>query len=235
MEFISNFSTSDIVIMGICVLVIGTIVSVALYKSPKYTILRKVKKVRRQPINSVREGEYVKIIGNAKNINEPLLAPLSKRPCVFYEVEVEHIRSEDSETIIHDIQFQDFYIQSGTDSALVPLNRLQDPAKLIHLVADHTAKSGMLKNTDANLEAFLQKHNQKSKGFLGTTKTFKYTERIIEIDEEIAVLGIGKWETTAQPKDSYSGSKTLTLSGTFTKQLMITDEPKAMKRVKRKL
>jgi hypothetical protein len=235
MDFVSNFSTSDVIIMAICVIVIATFVLVALYKSPKHTILRALKKTRRKPIISVREGEYVKIVGNAKSEDAPLLAPLSKRPCVFYEVEVAQVTSEDSETIIHDIQFQDFYIQAGTDSALIQLNRLREKEKLIHLVADHTAKSGTFKKADATLEAFMREHNQNSKGFLGLSKSLKYTERIIEIDEEIAVLGIGKWETNDAPKDRYSSARILTLSGTNTQRLLITDEAKAMERVKRKL
>lgn len=63
----------------------------------------------------------------------------------------------------------------------------------------------------------------------------RYTERIIAVDEEIAVMGIGKWTTIDTPIDGYSDSRVLTLSGNSKQRLLITDEPKAMKRVERKL
>jgi hypothetical protein len=48
-------------------------------------------------------------------------------------------------------------------------------------------------------------------------------------------MGIGKWITVDKPIDSYSGTRVLALSGSKKQKLLITDEPKAMERVNRKL
>ena len=228
-------SLSDLHI--IILLIIGALLlaGIIFYFNPKNRILRALKKVRRKSINSVREREYVKIVGKAKSVDIPLIAPLSKRPCVYYDVQVSSSDGENSYIKIHDVQFQDFYIEEGTDSALVKLHSVRNKEQLIYLVTDHNMRSGSFNKANDNMERFLEEHGESSKGFLGFSKSLRYTERIIEIDEEIAVMGIGKWITVDQPKDGYSSSRTLALSGTKEQQLMITDEPKAMKRVKRKL
>ncbi|PTX60135.1 hypothetical protein C8N46_107141 [Kordia periserrulae] len=228
---------SEYIIPAILVVAVILIIVISYYYSPKSRIMRQLKKVRRKPIHSVRENEYVKIVGKAKNKTSvtPLSAPLSKRPCVYYHVKVEKKGDKSWHTIIDDILFQDFYIQTTSESALVELNLTRKKQKLVHLVADHNAKSGFLKDADNTLEQYLQQHNKKSTNFLGLNRTLRYTERIIEIDEEIAVMGIGKWKTIDTPLDSYSDSRIVTLSGTEKQKLLVTDEPKAMEPVRRKL
>ncbi len=57
----------------------GAIAVVAHYFSSKKIMLREFKKSRKKSINSIRETEYAKVIGKAKHVNEPLIAPLSGR------------------------------------------------------------------------------------------------------------------------------------------------------------
>jgi hypothetical protein len=136
---------------------------------------------------------------------------------------------------VDDVQFQDFFLQAGTESAVIHLNARRKHEKRIHLVADHAFSSGFLNNLDEEVEPYLRQYGKSSKGALGFNKTMRFTERIIEVDEEIAAMGIGKWTTIDTPIDGYSDSRILSLTGTEKQKLLITDEPKAMERVKRKL
>jgi hypothetical protein len=225
----------DLIIPALFIIGVATLIFLGIYFSSKHKILRELKKIRRKAIHSVRENEYVKIIGKAKHAGEPLIAPLSKRKCVYYNVQVEEKRGKHWRNIINDVQFQDFFVQAGTESAILNLRVQRDNTKRIHLVTDHSLNSGVFKNIDPEIERYLQQNGNKSSGFLGMNKTLRYKESVIELDEEIAVMGIGKWKTIDTPMDSYSDGRILTLTGSKEQKLLVTDEPKAMKRVKRRL
>jgi hypothetical protein len=227
---VSEYIIPLLFVGGIIVLII-----VGVFFSDKSRILRELKKVRRKAIHSVRENEYVKIVGKAKHAGEPLIAPLSKRKCVYYDVKIEEKRGKHWRTIVDDVQFQDFFINTGTENAILNLHIQRDNTKRIHLVTDHSLNSGTFKNTTPEIEQYLQQNGIKSTGFFGMNKGLRYKESIIELDEEIAVMGIGKWKTIDTPIDGYSDSRILTLTGSKEQKLLVTDEPKAMKRVKRRL
>ncbi len=218
-----------IIVSGLLLIVFST------FFSKKNRILRELKKVRRKAIHNVRSNEYVKIVGKTKYAGTPLVAPLSKRKCVYYDIKVKEKRGKHWKNIIDDVQFQDFFIQAGTESAVIHLSDKRANEKRIHLVADHTFSSGFLNNADEKTEQFLKQYGKNSTGTLGFNRTIRYTERIIELDEEIAVMGIGKWTTIDTPIDGYSDARVLALTGTKEQKLLITDEVKALERVKRKL
>lgn len=227
---ISAYMIPALIIIGVAVIII-----IGIYFSAKHKILRELKKMRRKAIHSVRENEYVKIVGKAKHAGEPLIAPLSKRKCVYFDVKVEEKRGKHWRVIIDDIAFQDFFISTGTESAILNVRVQRDNTKRIHLVTDHSLSSGFFKEPDADVKRYLELKGNKPTGFFGMNKTLRYKESIIELNEEIAVMGIGKWQTIDTPVDGYSDSRVLTLTGTKEQKLLITDEPKAMERVKRKL
>ncbi|WP_298417327.1 hypothetical protein [uncultured Kordia sp.] len=226
---------SEFIIPGLFILGVAVLIIVGIYFSDKYRILRQLKKVRRKRIQSVRENEYVKIVGKAKHAGAPLIAPLSKRECVYYKVEIEEKRGKSWRTMVNDVLFNDFFINTGTENAIVNIQAQATNSKRIHLVTDHSLNSGTFKNATPEIENYLALKGNKSTGFLGMNKTLRYKESIIELDEEIAVMGIGKWKTIDTPIDGYSDSRVLTLTGSKEQKLLVTDEPKAMKRVKRQL
>lgn len=215
--------------------VVGIVIFVSIYFSDRNRILRALKKVRRKPIHSVRNNEYVKIIGKAKHAGEPLIAPLSGRKCVYYHVVVEKKSGKHWRRIINDIHYEDFFINDGNEMAILQLRAQTDTSRRIHLVTDHKANSDAFNSADENLERYLKEHGQSSTGVFGFNKTIKYRESIIELNESIAVMGIGKWKEIDVPVDGYSSSRVLTLTGTKEQKLLVTDEPKALVRVARKL
>ncbi|BAO75713.1 hypothetical protein [Winogradskyella sp. PG-2] len=154
-------------------------------------ILRKLKKTPYKPINRIKENEYAKIIGKAKYVHKPLTAPLSGRPCVYYHVIIEKTIKNGWTTYAEDKNIQDFFIESSNELAFINVNQANKFTKLF-LVKDHNKRSGFLNDASARLEDYLESLGKSSTSFLGFNKSLRYREGIIELDEKIAVKGIGK-------------------------------------------
>lgn len=63
--------------------VVGIIIFCVYYFSAKNVIIRTLKRIPKQSLGSLRPNVLTKITGKALHVTEPLIAPLSKRPCVF--------------------------------------------------------------------------------------------------------------------------------------------------------
>ncbi|MEM6719288.1 MAG: hypothetical protein AAF611_08250 [Bacteroidota bacterium] len=179
----------------------------------------------------VREDEYVKIVGKATNFETALQAPISKRSCVYYHVIVERRAHKSWIKIIDDELFQNFHIVADGEKALINLNLSRKNCKVLNIVSDHAVDSNLFKDASEAFEQYLNTQNTDSKNLLGLNRELRYTERIIEIDEEIAVMGIGKWKNDSKNKST--NEKQLMLYGTEKRKLYVTDDPKAMKQVRR--
>jgi len=221
----------NFIIPALMFLVVVIIAIVAYYFSNKKIMLREFKKSKKKPINRIQEKAYAKIIGKAKHTNEPLIAPLSGRKCVYYHVIVEVKGDKNWTKIINEEKHQDFFIESNSEMAIVKMSSVQKSMRRFFLVKDYKENSGFRNDAPEKLEAYLKYHNKKSTGFLGVNKTIRYSEGIIELNEPIAVKGIAEWETLNEPIDGFSYSKILTLVGTKKEKLLVTDEPKALLRV----
>lgn len=230
---VSNGSQLAILAAGITVVLI--VVFLNLFFSSKKVIIRAFKKDRKKAINSIKENNYAKVIGIAKYINTPLIAPLSGRPCVYYHVIVSVKVGKNWRRVINDINAQDFFIETNTEKAIVKALALEKNTTKYYLVKKIKDNSNFRNNIPPVLQNYLKQHSNKNTNFLGITKTIRYTERVIEIDEKIGVKGIAKWKTITAPIKGYSYSKILTLEGTKKEKLLITNEPKALTPVKNKM
>ena len=77
------------IIIIIIISVVAIIIFLIYYFNPKTIILRRLKKLRFSKIGSLQNHHYSKVEGNALNVNQPLIAPLSQRECVFYQIVIE--------------------------------------------------------------------------------------------------------------------------------------------------
>ena len=218
--------------MFLTVAVIGFI---SYYYSNKSVLLRAFKTSRKKSINSIQQNEYAKVIGKAKYVNQPLIAPLSGRQCVYYHIIVEVKGDKHWRKIIDDVKTQDFFIETNSEMAIVKSSNLNKSSMRFHLVKDHKEKSGFRNDAPEKLEQYLISHNKKSTGILGINKSMRYSEGVIELDETIAVKGVANWKDLNEPIEGYSYSKILTLIGNKKEKLLITDEPKALLRVNDRL
>lgn len=216
------------VIMTLVIVGVGAgIIILSIFFNNKQRLLRNLKKTKAIPVNRAQENQYVKLIGKAKHVSEPLNAPLSGRPCVFYQILVERKGSKNSwHTVIKEIVADDFFIEAGDEMAIVKMKDSQ-PVRMVYLVKDHNEHSATFNDANETVEAYLKNHGKSSVGFLGLNKTMRYKEGIIEIDETIAVKGVANWKRLSEPIAGYPYSKILTLSGTKKQKLVVTDLPKA--------
>jgi len=217
------------VLMFLTMLMVGIL---SIYFSKKNRMLRAFKETRRKNINSIKRNEYAKVIGKAKHIEAPLIAPLSGRKCVYYHVVVEVRGDKTWRKIIDDVKCQDFFISVNTEMAIVQTSDLDKTSNYVHLVKDFNKESGFRNDASEKLETYLKTYSKKSTGLFGVNKQMRYREGVIELNEDIAVKGICEWQNFSEPIDGYSYSKILTLTGTKKQKLLITDEPKALLRVK---
>ncbi len=125
---IENFPLPALIpIIGI-VLMIGMIF-LSIYMDKKNRILRKLKKIPTRKIASVKENEYIKIIGTAQTTGPLLISPIGKRECIGYQIKVERKRGGKNrswKTIIYEENFPDFIIDSPQGKAVVTLPNNKD-------------------------------------------------------------------------------------------------------------
>ncbi len=216
-------------------LLVGIIAIIVFYFSDKNRILRTVRKIHSKKIGLVKENEYIKIIGNAHGIDPSLISPIGKRHCVYYQIKVEQKKSNGNgsswHTIIKEEKSIPFIIESDGEKAIVE-PPVDSKAKIIYLIKDVKYRSGTWNDAPTYLENYLNAKGEKSTGFLGLNKTIRYQEGVIEIGEEIVVLGKGNWKKTEHNFDTYS-SETLCIHGDLKNKLMITDDPKALQHRKK--
>ncbi len=218
-------------LLWVGLIIVGAILFIAIvyYFGPKAVILRELKKSKAVPINRIQEGEYAKVIGVAKLVKDPIIAPISGRHCVFYQIIVEKKGGKNSwHTVINETNTQDFFVETRGEMAIVKTDQPKNFRK-IFLEKDHKAKSGFWNNANDRLENYLKRHGSSSKNFLGLRKTLRYHEGIIEPGETIAVKGIGNWKNLKEPIEGFHYSKVLTLVGSKDKKLLLTDLKKVTK------
>jgi hypothetical protein len=208
-------------------LIMIIVIAISYYFSVKNKILKELNKTKAKSIISVKENEYVKIVGKARHVGEPLVAPISGKQCIYYQTLVE-TKGKHSRTLIDETKTSDFFIESGGQMAIVKTDQ-PNSFRRVFLTKDTIKSSGFLNDASHRLEAYLKRHNKESTNLLGFNRSMGYEEGIIELGEEVVVKGIGKWKTIKEPIEGFSYSKILTLTGSLEKKLLITDLEKAKK------
>lgn len=217
------------------VLILIFLALLSYFFNKKNMILRELKKSRPTTISRARQNEYIKLVGKAIGGNDPLIAPLSKRPCYYYYILVEKKGDKSWHKYLEDHAQQDFFLEVNGERAIIKpaLTRLE--FKKTFFVLDHEENSGSFNDARPHLEAFLRKHGTKSTGILGFNKTLRFSEGIIEPNEMITVKGIAQWKTIKEPFENFNYSNILTLKGDKNNKLIITDLPETVIKEKRRL
>jgi len=221
-RLLASSNTEPFLIAAIIAIVL-VVAIILFYFSTKQVIIRTLKKTPTQPIARVQNKEYVKLIGQAKHVKDPLVVPVSGRQCIFYQVRVEKKGNKNSwHTVIDETKTQDFFIEVNGEMAIVKVDQPKSFRK-IYLDKDHSTSSGFFQGSDPKLERFLKSRGYNSSNFLGFKKTLRYTEGIIALNEKVAVMGVAQWKSLNESIEGYNYSKILTLSGSEKQKLLITD------------
>ncbi len=210
----------------IIVLVIGFGLGVILYSyfsSDKIVIRKKLKKAELKKISSFKNGEFGKVIGNVRFVDKPLTAPFSNRKCAFYDVEVEHKKSNGKnsywDTIISERKHVSYLIKQDEHYAFINHKSL-----ICYLVKDKNYSSGFGNDAEKHLEKFLNRHNAQSEGFFGMNRTLRYNEGILEENEEVAIFGEGNWKEASELGLPVSYGKVLEISAPVDDKVYLTDD-----------
>ena len=96
-----------------------------------------------------------------------------------------------------------------------------------YLEEDGKFNSGTFKDATPKLEAYLKKHGQSSTGLFGFNSTIRYNEGVLELNEEVVVLGTVQRKDPKKYnlEDNYSDIVVLTSSNN--EPLILTDTTKA--------
>lgn len=182
-----------IFILFISIIII--IILLSYFFSKKAVVKRKLKNATVNSIGTFRNGQIAKIVGHVEFIDEPLIAPLSKRKCSYYYIHIEQRvstgKSSRWKTIIKEEVSSKFLIREGDNVAFI-----KDKNIKCYIVQDKSFKSGFGNDATINLEKLLNSRGIDSEGFLGFNKTIRYKEGILENEEKIAVFGKGTWKDT---------------------------------------
>ena len=202
----------------IILLVIGAALSAILpFYSKRARNLRALRKV---PLRTVREamrcGGVVRLRGRLRLAEHHLEAPLTGRPCAWYEVKVqEHSHQHQTrwDTLIEERDGVDFLLEDDTGVARV--SGLEVRAAI---TADASFSSGLLNEPDARQVAFLESHEESpTETFFN--RTLRYREGILEEGEFICVAGVCR-----PPEAGGSSDHALVVESGEDFQLIITDD-----------
>ena len=199
------------------------------YFSPYAAAKRMLFKSIQKNIFSVENGETAKVTGTIKYIGSPLIAPLSGRKCVYYQVVVEEKKSTGKssywDTIIDEELAANVVIRDGNSYALIETNMIKSL-----LMYDKKYKSGFLNDATPELEKYLSKYGFKStSSFLGINNTLRYKEGILEEGEMIAVVGKGAWKRKSEIKFDIPFEKILVIGHIDDKiPVFLSDDPASL-------
>jgi hypothetical protein len=204
--------------------IVGIIAFVSYYFSKNVVIRRKIRKTAIKKISDFTGGEIAKITGKVELAGEPLTAPLSGRKCAYYYVLVEQRvstgKSSHWKTLIEEEVSGKFVIRDGYSCAYINSQSVKS-----YLVLDMKYSSGFLNDATAELEKYLGKHNKESENFIGTNKTIRYKEGILEEGEKIVVVGKGEWKSSYHFNLPDRYDRVLAFSSTDEDDVYLSDDP----------
>lgn len=223
-----NTDYSQFTIPIIFVAIIIIIIVLSYFFSAKQVVIRKLSKLQLKRIGSLRINEFSKISGKALSTSNPLIAPYSKRKCVFYSIKIEQKKKSGKnskwKTIVKEDNIQGFFIEKNGDFVIV--SPTKNPKNYMsYLVKDAKVNSGSFNDPSPKFNVLLKHYNINSENFFGFNKTLRYTEGVIEIGEQITVAGLVKSKTLDFKIEGYNYSKIMELQSSENQKIIITDLP----------
>jgi hypothetical protein len=169
-------------------------------------------------VGSIRDGELVKVVGVIEPPDQPLIAPLSGRACVYYEVIAETNYSHDNKTLAWESSGRDFVLRDSSGQIQVHL----EGARVVvapdnqwqYAEEPEPAQRALLERAGVSIKHPL----------VGWTPT-RFSEGVFEPGEEVAVCGVARREAGFEGDGPYRGGgmPTLSLCATRRSPLLISD------------
>lgn len=204
----------------IFILIVTGILVYNLYFTEVAKVKRKLKKGQLKFLGDFTDGEVGKFIGKVVFINEPMIAPFSKRPCAFYFVQVLEETNDSKSVVIEEGYKINFLIQDGEFFAYVNSDNLK-----CHLVEDAKYSSGTWDDPPGHLEEFMKKYSFNSTTLLGFNKALSYNEGILEEHERVSVHGKGVWKKAVDLGLPETYGLVLEVSEPYEGSVYLSDDP----------
>lgn len=158
--------------------------------------------------------------------DEPLEAPLTGRPCAYYEVAVTLQLGDAVTELVQERRGQDFLLQDEHGLARVSMHNYN-----VYVVKDTYFQSSLRQRPPPHVEAFLAKHGVTS--WVPEEHVMRFHEGVLEAAETVAVCGYGTREVDPDPRAATYGYRDnalrLVLSARSDFPLCISDDIAALR------
>lgn len=203
-----------------------------IYFSRKSKLLRVLHKLPFKTLKKTKDRSLTKLEGKASYIKQPLIAPFSKKECIFYFLEVrlsyKTAKGSKSVSLLKTEEIQDFFI--SIDDKFVIVQPQKKPKNYhSYLKMDTRLNSNKLQGSKEH-EQTLKQLGINLYDEDGEIRNLHCTEGCIEINEPIVVAGIARWKNINI--ENYNYSRILTLEHSAKQDILITDSPDAFKNKK---
>lgn len=185
--------------------------------------------IAQTPVN-----EDVRVSGTLAYVEgkEPLIGPLSNRPCVAWRVIVEERRKQSDQstwkTVIDESRSTDFALEDESGRAIVDGTALS-----MALDYDASGGQGFFNPASAELKAFMDARGVSTHGIL-LKKTLRAREGVLERGEVVTVAGRGTLMHDPSAQTGYRGSaKLLHIKEMTNGELLASDDVKLRRRGKK--
>jgi hypothetical protein len=185
----------------------------------RFLVVRRLRAAESYALAELPENTPGRVVGVAQALHKTLTAPLTGRPCVYYEVKVV---DRNKRRVLHERGAAPFLLLDGEVRAII------DP-QYAELAVDfdvHTT-SGTFDDPTSAEAALLARHGQRDRGWI-FNRALRYEEAVIAIGETTAVFGTSVREP--DPEASPTGYREelptrVRLSGSRRFPLLISDKP----------
>lgn len=202
------------------------------YFTKRQKTFRKYASLSFKSIDECVESEINKIKGQIVNVKPQLTTPFTKRKCCVYKAVVNRVKNGKygpvhTEVIVEE-KVNDFLVEYQGEYALVRTKT----AELI-INRDFSDETSLFVEIEPELIKYVEDHGIATKGLI-FNKNFHFSEKVLEIGEEVSVLGSGRWINLSEISDvnlsQLNGqSRIFVFENTEAVPLCISDEPVAFK------
>lgn len=177
-------------------MVSGLVLVAAVYWASNKGPTKLMRETPRTAIADFSGKKSAKLIGHLHYLGEPLVAPISGRPCAYYSVSIERNSvGRPAETLSEESKGVAFEIVDGTGRIVV------DPAAATVLVVlDSHTKSGFLNSPTESQLKYLETREVDCQNSMGYEELV-YHEGVLEEGEYVVALGHGTMETDLNPSN----------------------------------
>jgi len=189
----------------------------------RFNVEDQIKDAESTSIQDFIDGDSGKIIGKVIPLDNPLIAPLTNKKCVYYYATIkQNAQGEHGPTlkvIADEKKSCEFLVADDTGLAKFYF----EGAKLF-IKDGITVKTGMFNNTKGNTNSFLNKHGISTGFFSRFGRKYTVSENVVVIGKGVAISGQGKWDATTDPIEKRTNPNTLIFRHSEEAPLHLSDD-----------